>query len=296
MGESGDEATSSIDYTAVDDFTLTIKNGTSSGTGTFTLTPVDDALYEGSEKLSINGSATGYTVRDTSVTITDNDENARVTVSLSAKPTRVKECSGDTTITVTAELPDDVYTLPEDRKITISVGKSTDRATSGTDYTAVDDFTLTIPAGQHTGLATFTLTLTDDHAQEGDEKITVHGTAKRLKVGNDAQVTIEDDDQPIVILTMNPAKIPETNRDTTVVVTASLFTGDFCGKTHDVGGSGSAMAQATAGMIGASAIEIARAVLGPGARARLGEWRSDGERGGWRHWRRRHLGRRLRCS
>ena len=147
VGETGDEATSATDYKAVPDFTLTIDSGKSSGTATFTLTPVEDTLYEGDEKLSIGGSATGYRVGKTSVKITDNDADEKVTATISVKPKRVKECSGATTMTVTAELPDDVYTLPEDRKITLSVGKSGDGATSGTDYTAVDDFDPQDPGG-----------------------------------------------------------------------------------------------------------------------------------------------------
>ena len=202
-----------------------------------------------------------------------------MTVNLSVKPKRVKECSGATTMTVTATMPDDPYSLPEDRKITISVGESDDGATSGTDYKAVSDFTLTIPAGHHNGLATFTLTPTDDTTEEGDETITVSGTATHLAVGNDAEVTIEDDDQPIIILTMDPATIPEqeSTKSTTVKVTASLWTGtDRCAA--DTSGSGGAMMSAPAmsaesmaataeSMVGASAAEIARAVLGPGARA-----------------------------
>ena len=280
VGKSGDAAVEGTDYAAVADFTFEIAAYSTTGTGTFTLTPTDDNLYEGSEKLSIGGSATGYQVGKTEVTITDDDNNEKATVTLSARPKRVKECSGDTTMTVTAELPDDVYSLPEARKITLSVGKSTDSATSGTDYKAVKDFTLNIPAGQHTGLATFTLTPTDDTVQEGDETITVHGTAKRLGVGNDAQVTIEDDDQPIIILTMDPAKIPEQeqSKSTTVTVTASLWDGtDRCATdSNDEPGSSAvmsapamsaaSMAATAEGMVGASAAEIARAVLGPGAR------------------------------
>ena len=266
VGESGDSATSGTDYTAVDDFTITIKKGATSGTGTFTLTPVNDTLYEGtSESLTVGGSATGYKVSDASVAITDDDPET--TVSLSVKPTRVKECSAGTSMTVTAELPDDVYTLPEDRKIKLSVGKTGDGATSGTDYTAVDDFTLTIPAGQHTGLATFTLTPTDDTEKEGDETFTVHGTATRLAVGNDAVATIEDDDQPIIILTMDPKKIPEQEqgKTTTVTVTASLWTGtDSCAS--DGGGPPDTSAAGATGASGASAEEVARSVLGPGAR------------------------------
>ena len=296
VGETGDEATSAIDYKAVADFTLTIDSGKSSGTATFTLTPVDDTLYEGDEKLSIGGSATGYRVGKTSVKITDDDDSEKVTATISVKPKRVKECSGATTIAVTAELPDDVYTLPEDRKITLSVGKSTDGATSGTDYTAVDDFTLTIKAGQHTGLATFTLTPTDDTAQEGDETLTVHGTAKRLAVGNDAEVTIEDDDQPVVVLTMDPAKIPEqeSTKSTTVTVTASLWTGtDRCASS---GSSSSAVMRHERRVDGGDRRRHGGSERGAGRRGgaraggarRLGEQRHDGGRRGRRH--RRHRG------
>ena len=281
VGKSGDSATSGTDYTTVDDFTLTIKKDATTGTGTFTLTPVNDDLYEGaSESLTISGSATGYKVSDTSVAITDDDASAKASVSLSVKPTRVKECSAATTVTVTATLPDDVYSLPEARDVTISVGESGDSATSGTDYKAVKDFTLTIPAGHHNGLATFELEPVDDSVQEGDETITVSGTATRLAVGNDAEVTIEDDDQPIIVLTMDPATIPENNKSTSVKVTASMWdsAADRCpADTPGSGGAGGAgggavkmsaasMAATAGSMVGASAAEVARAVLGPGAR------------------------------
>ena len=262
VGESGDSATEGTDYSTVDDFTLTIKKDATKGTGTFTLTPVDDALYEGaSESLTVSGSATGVRVGTASVAITDDDPETEV--SLSLKPTRAKECTADTEVWVTAKLPDSADAVSEDRKITISVGKSGDGAVSGTDYKAVENFDLTIPAGHRSGLASFDLEPVDDDDVEGDEKLTVHGTAARLKVKNEPQMTLVDDDQPVVILTMNPASIPENDTETSVTVTASLFTGDFCGETQDA----ASMASVATAMVGASAAEIARAVLGPGARA-----------------------------
>ena len=272
VGESGDSAVEGTDYSTVADFTVTIKAGKTKGTGTFTLTPVDDALYEGaSESLTVSGSATGARVGTASVAITDDDPETEVNLSLN--PTRAKECTADTEVWVTAKLPDSADAVAEDRKITLSVGKSGDGAVSGTDYAAVKDFDLTIPAGHRSALASFDLEPVDDDDVEGDEKLTVYGTAKRLKVNNEPQMTLVDDDQPVVILTMNPATIPENDTQTSVTVTASLFTGDFCGETHDVGGSSAparsaaAMAATAASMVGSSAAEIARAVLGSGARA-----------------------------
>ena len=271
VGESGDSATSGTDYTAVNNFTITIAANQTTGTGTFTLTPVADDLYEGaSESLTIGGSATGYTVTDTSVAITDDDSAHKVTVSLSVDPARVKECSNATTVKVSAKMPNGTHSLPEARTLTLSVGKSGDAAVSGTDYAAVKDFDLTIPAGQRLGVAYFDLEPVDDTLEEGDEALTVSGSATRLGVKNDATVTIEDDDQPIIILTMNPAIIPETNKSTEVEVTASQWAGsDYCGVTNSggAGGAGAAsMSATTESMTGASAAEIARALLGPGAR------------------------------
>ena len=96
----------------------------------------------------------------------------------------------------------------------------------------------------------------------------MHGTAKRLAVGNDAAATIEDDDQPIIILTMDPKTIPEQEQGntTTVTVTASRWTGaDLC-STDGGGPPDTAPTPRPAGAAGASAEEVAKAVLGPGAR------------------------------
>ena len=49
--------------------------------------------------------------------------------------------------------------------MTVSVGGGT--ATSGTDYTAVSDFTVTIPKETASGSGTFTLTPTQDDIAEG---------------------------------------------------------------------------------------------------------------------------------
>ena len=267
-GKLGDTAVEGTDYSAVADFTFTINKGATKGSGTFTLTPVDDALYEGTESLTIGGTASsggnsGFRVGKTSVEITDDDPEVKV--SLSVKPKRVKECSGATTMTVTAALPSDVSSLSEARNITVSVGKTGDGATSGIDYDAVGDFTLTIPKGHHNGLANFTLTPLDDTDEEGDETLSVHATAARLKVGNEAQVTIEDDDRPIIVLTMDPAKIPENDKQTTVKVTASLWDGAKarCAAGNDPDTSAR---PGPAAMAGWSAKRIAESVLGRGAR------------------------------
>ena len=58
-------------------------------------------------------------------------------------------------------------------------------------------FTLTIEAGQTSGSAPFTLTPVDDTVVEGDESISVSGTATELAV-NGTSVTLTDDDEATV--------------------------------------------------------------------------------------------------
>ena len=60
--------------------------------------------------------------------------------------------------------------------MTVSIGAAIDTATEGTDYTTVNDLTLTISAEQTSGTATFTLTPDNDTLGDGDETISVTGT------------------------------------------------------------------------------------------------------------------------
>ena len=58
--------------------------GTTSATGTFTLTPTQDTVVEGSETLSVSGTTTESDLTDgvtgTTVTLSDDDGSAEVTI------------------------------------------------------------------------------------------------------------------------------------------------------------------------------------------------------------------------
>ena len=221
VGKSGDSATEGTDYTSVNDFTMTIAAEQASGSGTFTLTPTDDSIAEGDEKVSVEGSATGLTVTDTELTITDND-TAPTGLTLSVSPGSVGEGDGGTTVTVTATLNGSV-TLSGATAVTVSVGKNGDSATEGTDYTSVNNFTMTIAMGQASGTGMFTLTPTNDSIAEGDETISVTGSATGLTV-TDAELTITDNDTAPTGLTLSvsPSSVGEGAGGTTVTVTATL--------------------------------------------------------------------------
>ena len=228
VGASGDSAASGTDYGAVSDFTITIAAGQTSGAASFTLTPVDDALDEGDETISVDGTATGLTVNGTDVTLTD--DGGSPTIELSVQPSSVAEDAGATAVTVTATLSADLA-FPTDTTVTVSVGDSADGATSGTDYGAVSDFTVTIAAGAGSSSASFTLTPVDDTLVEGNETITVSGTNATLTVSG-TSLTLTDDEAvplpkplPSISLSASPSAVPEDAGLTTVTVTATVSDG-----------------------------------------------------------------------
>ena len=219
MSVGGGSATSGTDYTAVSNFTVTIPKESASGTGTFTLTPMQDSIAEGDETIDVTGMATDFTVTQAQVTLTD-DETAPASITLTVSPTSVSEDDGATPVTVTATLGGSA-TLPDATEVTVSVGG--DSATLGTDYTAVSDFTVTIPKESASGTGRFTLTPTNDSLAEGDETIDVTGSATDFTVTK-AEVTLTDDETApgSITLTVSPASVSEDDGATTVTVTATL--------------------------------------------------------------------------
>ena len=220
VGATGDAAASGTDYQAVSDFVLTIPEGFVSGEATFTLTPVDDGIAEGDEAITVSGSAVGLTVEPAALTLEDDDE-ASTSVELSVSPASASEDGGAQQIAVTAAL--DGAARSEATPVTVSVGAAGDAAASGTDYQAVSDFVLTIAPGALSGEATFTLTPVDDEIAEGDEAITVSGSAVGLSV-EPAELTLEDDDEAStsVELSVSPASASEDGGAQQIEVTAAL--------------------------------------------------------------------------
>ena len=102
-----------------------------------------------------------------SVTITVNDdETASDNITLTVAPASLAESASATTITVTATL--NGGTRDADTPVAVNVGSGT--ATSGADFTAVSDFTITIPAYTQSNTGTFSLDPIQDAIDEPDER------------------------------------------------------------------------------------------------------------------------------
>ena len=70
----GGTAISGTDYAAVESFDITIGSGEDDASNTFTLTPENDVLAEGSETIDVTGTLSGITITPDVITITDDDE------------------------------------------------------------------------------------------------------------------------------------------------------------------------------------------------------------------------------
>ncbi len=214
VGKSGDSAAEGAggDYGTVARQDITIKAGASSGHADFTLTPVNDLLFEGDETISLDGTLAGVTVTDATIMLTDDETLPAVT--LLVDPDAVSESGGTRTVTVSAVLDPDVAMANDTTTVTLSLGGT---ATGGTDYTSSwspSTPVITFPVGETEGANTVTLTLTptDDSSAEEDETVVVQGTAttqSRSLVVKIAVITLEDDDAPGVNLSPRSLTVTE---------------------------------------------------------------------------------------
>ena len=178
VSRTGGTATSGTDYPAVTDFVITIPAEQTSGTATLSFDPTGDGLYEGDETVILTGSATGLNAGTATLTITD-DDTAPTAITLSLNPAAVGESATATTVTVTASLNNS----PLPTATTVTVTRTGGTATSGTDYTAINAFTITIPSEQTSGTTTLSFDPSGDSVAEGDETVILTGSATGLTAG-----------------------------------------------------------------------------------------------------------------
>ena len=163
VGAAGDAATEGTDYATVDDVTLTITAGQTSGTATFSLDPTDDDVDEGNETLSVGGTVTGLTVTSTTIEITDDDTRG-VTIS-KASLTVAEGGNGTYTVVLDSEPTADVT-------VSVSGMASTDLTVTPTSLTFTDSDwetaqTVTVAAAQDADADDDEVTLT--HTVAGDD-------------------------------------------------------------------------------------------------------------------------------
>ena len=217
---AGSGVASAVDFTAVSPFSISIASGSSSGTGSFTLTPTDDAVDEIDETITITSSH-ALVRQGATLTLTDNDASpAGVMLSVSANT--VGEGDGPTTITLTGIVGGST-TYGMSQTLPIRVSGSGNPSVVG--FTPVADFDLVIAAEGITGTTTFELTPEDDQTAEADETVTISSTS--TLVTNTPTITITDNDRQELALSVHPASVREEMGTTTITVTATAMHGTF---------------------------------------------------------------------
>ena len=213
---SGSGAAGVVGFASVAAFDVTIPAGAAQGTGTFTVTPEDDAVDEMDERIDVRGTSS-LEVRAAALILVDDDDPP-ASITLSVDPERVLEGAGATPVTVTASLDGSVRT--EDTAVTVSVSGSGAAGVVG--FASVAAFDVTIPAGAAQGTGTFTVTPEDDAVDEMDERIDVRGTSS-LEV-RAAALILADDDAPstTIVLSLDRTQVAEDAGATPVTVTATL--------------------------------------------------------------------------
>ena len=226
FGSGTEEA---VDFEPVQDFDLTVPANHTGGAATFTLAAVDDEVDEEDETITFSGAVAALpalTVNAATLTLTDDDDAADA-ITLSLDRTEIAEDGGATTVKVTATLNGNARTLAT--AVTVLVGGDAgDTATAGTDFTAVDSFTLTIPANLKTGQETFTLTPLDDEEDEEDETIAVRGAVLALPglTVNAATLTLTDNDVRGMTVSPDTLTIVEGASDPYTVALATQPSGE----------------------------------------------------------------------
>ena len=224
VGKHGDSAVEDTDYSTVADRTITIGAGVASVTDDFTLTPTNDDLYEGSETISLDGTLTGVTVTDTSLTLTDDDAQPSFAVA------DASASEGDAiTFTVTRSgAMDNAVSVKWNTKAATGAG-----AAATSDYTAMTTATK-LDFAKGVGTQTFTVATTEDVLDEENETFLVEltGAVGATIATAEATGTINDDDAAPGGITLSvdtngstsgtPNTVAEDAGATVVTVTATV--------------------------------------------------------------------------
>ena len=217
-------AAAGSDYTSKSG-TLNWSDG-DSASKTFTVSITDDSTYEGNETFVVNlsgasGASLG-TPSTATITINDNETPPPGSLQLSSATYSVTENGG--TVTITATRTSGSYGAAS-----VNYATANGTATAGSDYTSKSG-TLNWSDGDSAS-KTFTVSITDDTAFDGDETFTVSlsgASGASLGAPSSATVTIVDNDTPARgTLQFNSATYSVAENDGSVTLSVTRQGGSY---------------------------------------------------------------------
>ena len=215
----GSGIASAVDFTSVSSTNLTIVGGASSGTASFSLTPIDDAEDEDNEEVSIT-STSDLISNSVTIEIVDNDVSPG-NISLEATPSTIEEDDGSTSVSVTATIGTP-SAFSESTTFTIDVSGS--GRSDVVEFSSVSSFTLVFDPGTRTSTETFVITPINDDEETGHELITL--SSRDPLITGSASIQLLDDDADgfaRIALSSNPSVITEDSEATPITITATLL-------------------------------------------------------------------------
>ena len=216
----GGTATPGDDYTVPAPGTLTLRAG--AATGTISIPTRTDGVLDPGETLTVTldgaGTAAGSVTVDSTAATTTITDPGMVTVSVAAGSAAEGEAV-ELTVTLSGAVAS---------RVALEWSTADETATTGEDYTAVSDGTVTFVAS---GPLTRTISVPtlDDEVAEGDEEFTVTLNAAPgfvlpagVSLGTATAIgTIEDDDEPGILLSIATLTVHEGEMGTWQVALAS---------------------------------------------------------------------------
>ena len=244
VGDTDDSATEGDDYKAVDQFTITIPAESSSETGSFTFTPVNDAVDEDDETVSINGALAGDDpVALASITITDDD-----TRGITVAPTTLTLAEVDDPLTQNKSEHQKTYTveLASEPTGTVTVNLASSDTTVATLSTNSLEFTASDWNVAQTVTVTAVADAIDNAGDERPVRITHTVSAAATDYADEAAapvaVTVTDDDgaPTLSIDAPNVAEGDDGTATLTFKVTLAPVSGKAVSVNYADAGSGTA--------------------------------------------------------
>ena len=216
VSASAESPATNDDFTLSTNKVLRIAAGSTTSTGTVTITGVDNKLDASDKTVTVSGTASGGAVSDPAdqtLTITD-DDGQMLTLVLS--PSSISENGGESTVTAT-------LSTAATAAITVTVSASAVSPAVSGDFNLSTNKRLTIASGSTSSTGTVTITAVNNLVDAPNKTVTVSGAASGGGVSNpaDQTLTIADDDAQVLTLALSPSSISENGGESTVSATLS---------------------------------------------------------------------------